>query len=154
MATVFAIGVDIGTGSARAGVFDVTSGKLCAVHKQDIVTWEPSAESFEQSSEDIWSAACCCVREAMAAAGVDPDQVIGICFDATCSLVCIDSEGDPVGIDPSVPEDNSRNVILWADHRSVEQAAVINATGHARLQSVGGIISPEMAMPKILWLKQ
>lgn len=52
-------------------------------------------------------------------------------------------------------EDNeNRNVILWLDHRAVEETKIINATSHPVLQYVGGGMSVEMEMPKILWLKK
>eukprot|EP00966_Prymnesium_polylepis_P125739 2907501-Prymnesium_polylepis.1 len=95
MSSKYAIGVDVGTGSVRAGVVDVQTGRLCGVHKHDTITWEPCAEHFEQSSENIWEAACICVREAMRAAGAEPEQVVGLSFDATCSLVCLDAKGEP-----------------------------------------------------------
>ena len=62
MSAKVAIGVDVGTGSARAGVVDVASGKLLGVHKQDIKMWEPLPEHYEQSSDDIWDAVCACTR--------------------------------------------------------------------------------------------
>ena len=175
-----AIGVDVGTGSARAGVVDVETGALLATHKTPIKTWAPLPESvarmsnrsaslevlskshnrslalspryFEQSSDDIWSACVACVRGAMDASGAAAKDVVGLGFDATCSLVCLDRDGAPVGIDPSAAEDDARNVILWADHRANSQASAINALGHPRLATVGGTISPEMEVPKMLWL--
>ncbi|CBF79319.1 FGGY-family carbohydrate kinase [Aspergillus nidulans FGSC A4] len=49
--------------------------------------------------------------------------------------------------------DTDRNVILWLDHRPVEEAEKINATNHNLLRYVGGKMSVEMEIPKVLWLK-
>ena len=42
---------------------------------------------------------------------------------------------------------------MWLDHRAEEEAAFINQTNHTLLRYVGGAVSLEMEMPKILWLK-
>lgn len=81
-----AIGIDVGTGSARAGVVDTANGELLATHKKEIVTWTPQAEYYEQSSDDIWAACVQCVRTAMSSAcASDDDEIVGIGFDATCA---------------------------------------------------------------------
>lgn len=49
--------------------------------------------------------------------------------------------------------DSDRNVILWLDHRPVKEATKINATNHNLLRYVGGAMSVEMEIPKVLWLK-
>lgn len=133
---------------------NVDTGALVGVAKQDIKMWNPAMDLYEQSSEDIWAAVCSSVRGAMAEAGVTPSQVCGIGFDATCSLVCLDSANEPVGIDPGAPNAQERNVIVWLDHRAEAQAARINRLDHERLETVGGTISPEMELPKLLWLKE
>ena len=143
------IGVDVGTGSARAGVFDET-GKLLGVGKHPVTIWHEPGEIVEQSSEQIWQAVCAAVREAMATSGVAPGAIRGIGFDATCSLVVIGPGGRGVPVGPS--EDPARNVIVWMDHRAQAEAEEINAGGHAVLDYVGGRISPEMETPKLLWL--
>lgn len=151
MTEQFFIGVDVGTGSARAGVFD-PRGTLIASHKEDIKMWREQGDIAEQSSDDIWSAVCHCVRESVIKADVDPSQIAGIGFDAACSLVVLDDELRPVTVSKS--GSNERNVIVWMDHRAIDQAERINATDHRVLDFVGGRISPEMQTPKLLWLKE
>ena len=143
------VGVDVGTGSARAGVFDAT-GRLLASARRPIALWRESGEIVEQSSRDIWSAACAAVREAVAQSGLRPEAVAGIGFDATCSLVALDAEGRSLPVGPS--GDPQRDVVVWMDHRAVAEADEINAGGHDVLRYVGGAISPEMEAPKLLWL--
>lgn len=48
---------------------------------------------------------------------------------------------------------NDRNIILWLDHRPVKETELINATDHNLLRYVGGKMSIEMEIPKVLWLK-
>ena len=43
---------------------------------------------------------------------------------------------------------------MWMDHRANEETAVINATKHSSLRFVGGNVSIEMQLPKLLWLKK
>ncbi|MBA4491632.1 FGGY-family carbohydrate kinase [Paracoccus sp. S1E-3] len=143
------LGVDVGTGSARAGLFDA-HGAMLAAAKRDIRMWREAGDVAEQSSDDIWGAICAAVREAMA--GIDPARVKGIGFDATCSLVVLGPGGAPLTV--SQAGDDARNIIVWMDHRAVDQAERINATGHQVLRYVGGVISPEMETPKLLWLKE
>ena len=145
------IGIDVGTGSARAGVFDM-SGKMLSSAKQDITLYRDSAHFAEQSSNQIWEAVCYCVKQAVASSQVSPQQVAGIGFDATCSLVVIGHDKQPVSVSPT--QDPNRNIIVWMDHRATEQAERINQLKHPVLNYVGGKISPEMETPKILWLKE
>lgn len=147
----YVIGVDVGTGSARAGLFDL-NGRMLSVAKRDITLYREAGAIVEQSSSEIWNAVCTIIREAVQAAGVSPEHVIGLGFDATCSLVVLDEGGTPLAVGPS--EDRERDIIVWMDHRAVDQAERINAKGHDVLRYVGGRISPEMETPKILWLKE
>lgn len=150
MATYF-IGIDVGTGSARAGVFDMT-GRMVGQASREITLYRPKADFVEQSSDEIWQSVCNAVKDAVNQADINPIQVKGIGFDATCSLVVLDKEGKPLTVSPSGRSE--QNIIVWMDHRAITQAERINATGHRVLEFVGGIISPEMQTPKLLWLKQ
>ncbi|KAL4919645.1 putative FGGY-family carbohydrate kinase [Aspergillus aurantiobrunneus] len=124
------IGVDVGTGSARACVIDHT-GSILGL-----------------------ASICTAVKQAVQQCGVPTSNIRGLAFDATCSLAVFSKDTDrPVSLSGSDPS-NGRNVILWLDHRAVEEKRAINATGHPVLQYVGGGMSVEMEMPKILWLKK
>ena len=143
------VGVDVGSASVRAGVFDAEGRKL-AFAVRPIQQFNPRADVFEQSSADIWRMAGEAVREAVAASGRPAEAVRGIGFDATCSLVAVGAGETPV----SVAEDGDpqRDIVMWMDHRAVAEAAEINATGDPALAYVGGEVSVEMEIPKILWL--
>src|SRR5580704_17710363 len=145
------IGVDVGTSSARAGVFD-ESGMLLATAKHPIATWHEAGSVVEQSSSDIWAACVTSVRAAMAEAALPASAVKGVGFDATCSLVVIDATGNPLTVSSS--GDPRRNVIVWMDHRATAEARRVNETQDDVLRYVGGSISPEMEIPKLLWLKR
>jgi D-ribulokinase len=145
------IGVDVGTASARAGMF-AADGTLLATARRPIAIWHEPGDIVEQSSADIWTACTEAVRAVLKETGQPPASVKGIGFDATCSLVVLDRGGNPLSV--SLPGDPCRNVIVWMDHRAIPQADRINATGDEVLRHVGGIISPEMETPKLLWLKE
>lgn len=102
------------------------------------------------------------------------DSIRAIGFDATCSLVVLGSEMQPIGISPHAPEAAHRNIIrmkypsnlasskrgiffdsvlVWRDHRAVKEAqeqtiAATNTAPHL-IKNIGGVISPEMELPKV-----
>lgn len=149
------IGIDVGTGSARAGVFDA-AGRLLAAESAPIATSRPQPGLAQQGTAGIWVAVCTATRGALAASAVAPDRVAGVGFDATCSLVVADARGGPVSVCPTGAPD--QDVVLWMDHRAITDAEAINATaggaGATVLAHVGGRISPEMQLPKLRWLKR
>lgn len=147
----FVVGVDVGTGSARAGLFDAR-GRLLGRGEHPILLHRPVPDHAEHSSADIWRSVGAAVRGALAAAGAAPEAVAGIAFDATCSLVVLDREGRPVSV--STTDDPRWDTIVWLDHRAVAEAEACTATGHRVLRAIGGVMSPEMETPKLMWLKR
>ncbi|KAI9028278.1 hypothetical protein CLU79DRAFT_738579 [Phycomyces nitens] len=148
------LGIDVGTGSARAAVIDF-QGSLVSLSVEAITTWNPKHDIYEQSTADIWAGITKAVKNAVGQARLTADDIKGVGFDATCSLVVLDNKGQPRSVDiQSGFQDDALNVILWADHRAIDQARRINATKHNVLRYVGNTISPEMEIPKTLWLKE
>jgi FGGY-family pentulose kinase len=132
-------------------VFDARGIRLSRA-EHGFSTAHPLPDHAEHQSEDIWRAVCAAVRAALAQVDVAPTSVAGLAFDATCSLAMFDAAGQPVSV--STTGVDSWNVVMWADHRAVAEAEEITATGHRALEFVGGVMSPEMQLPKLLWLRR
>jgi len=147
----FVIGIDVGTLSTRAGIFDLT-GKMMGSTSYPISIFYPRSDFVEQSSDDIWEKTGLVVREVLKQAQVGSGDVVGLSFDATCSLVCLGKQNEPLTISPT--GDPSRNIVVWMDHRAIQEADLINQTKHRILQYVGGQISPEQEPPKLKWIKE
>lgn len=149
--SAFVCAVDVGTGSARAGILD-PQGNLLARATHPIRISRPKRGFAEHDSEDIWRAVCAAVQEACRKAAIDARDVHGIGFDATCSLVVRDKEGAPLPLSPS--SENCWDTIAWLDHRALAEADECTRSGHAVLDTAGGVMSPEMQVPKLMWLKR
>src|SRR6266702_241523 len=135
------IGIDVGTSSARAGVFD-EKGSLLATARHPITVWHEAGSVVEQSSSEIWAACAASVRAAMAEAAIAASAVKGIGFDATCSLVVLDAGANPLTV--STSGEARRNIIVWMDHRAIAEARLVNDTHDDVLRYVGGSISPTL----------
>ncbi|CAH0395308.1 unnamed protein product [Bemisia tabaci] len=147
----YTIGVDVGTGSVRAALMTL-QGDFIKGAVKEIGTWRPRGfpDFYQQSSTDVWQAVCNAVRDITYT--IDVKMVKGIGFDGTCSLVVLDKKSNPLSVSPNGEPD--QNIILWMDHRAVGEAELINKLHHAVLQTLGGKMSPEMATPKLMWLKR
>ena len=145
------VAVDVGSTSARAGIFDAQGHRLSRA-EHPFGTQRPLADHAEHRSDEIWQAVIAAVRGALSTDGIRPEKVVGLAFDATCSLAMFDASGRPVTV--STTGRDEWNVVMWADHRALAEAEEITATRHRVLDYVGGTMSPEMELPKLLWLKR
>lgn len=147
----YVVAVDIGTGSARAGIFDRRGGLLARADRA-IAMNRPEENHAEHDSEDIWAAVCGAVRAARENAAVPAASIAAIGFDATCSLVVRDRDGAPLSVNR---QGEARwDTIVWLDHRGLAEADFCTATKHPVLDHSGRVMSPEMEMPKLMWLKR
>ena len=85
-------------------------------------------------------------RAVLAANPREAASVRGLAFDATSSLY-VEAHGEP-------PLDGGADVLCWMDHRGEAEAEEIGRTGDRYLSYIGGSVSPEMHLPKLLWLKR
>ena len=139
------LSVDVGTLSARAGLFDV-AGKLLASGAAPFPLHRPAPHQAVYRMDEIWAAVRRAVREALAGLAGGSGRVLALAFDATSSLA-LTHTGTP-------PLQGEADVFCWADHRGEAMAEEITATGDRLLAYMGGTISPEMHLPKLLWLRR
>ncbi|GHC25236.1 ribulokinase [Kushneria pakistanensis] len=147
--SAYYLGIDVGSASVRAGVFDAR-GRCVAQAACEIAQYRPRPGFVEQSSDNIWSQCVVAVRAAVSQAGISSEAVRAIGFDATCSLVALGEKGTPVSVSPD--NDDDHNIVMWMDHRAIEEADEIAGTQHPALDYIGGQVSPELELPKLLWL--
>lgn len=146
--TAVVCAVDVGTKSARAGLF-TPDGTLVARETAGFDIYEAPGGVAEYASQDIWDAVSRAVRLVRKRADLPEKAIIGLAFDATCSLVLRGADGTGLALGP-----NGRDTIAWYDHRAIAEAAECTATGHPIIDRIGQTMSPEMQTPKLLWLKR
>jgi L-ribulokinase len=160
------IGIDFGTLSGRAVVVRASDGEELgsAVHEYAHAVIErelpASGERLPpqwalQDPEDYVDVLRTTVPASMAAAGIAPDQVIGIATDFTASTpMPVLRDGTPLCRVPGLEERPHAYPKLWKHHAAQRQADRINAVAEERgepwLPRYGGRISSEWEFAKAL----
>lgn len=141
---VYVIGIDGGTESIRAGLFDL-DGNLILARQKAYETHFPQSGWAEQDPEDWWAALKQVMQDLLKNSDVPPEAVKGIGLDATCcTVVFLDRKMTPL-----------RKALLWMDVRAGREARQIAESGHAALKYNGyGNVSAEWMPCKTLWVKR
>ena len=138
------IGIDGGTESLRATVFDL-AGRRIASSVAAYPTRFLAGTRVEQDPVAWWSALGLAVRQAVAESGVAACAIEALCAATTCcTVVALDPQGRPL-----------RPALLWMDVRAAQEADLVLATGDCALAINGagaGPVSAEWMIPKALWL--
>jgi L-ribulokinase len=167
---LFTIGVDYGTLSGRAVLVDTSNGQEVAgaVHEYPdgvIDTHLPRSDISLppdwalQNPVDYLAVLRHAVPAVLAAAGVSPDQVLGLGVDFTaCTILPTLRDGTPLSEIPRWQDHPHAWTKLWKHHSSQAQADQVNAVARQRgekwLPLYGGKISSEWAFPKMLQVLQ
>lgn len=142
----YVIGIDGGTESLRAHIFDL-DGRSLGTGVGAYVTDFPAPGQAEQDPQAWWVACGTAVRAALAASGKDAADILAIAADTTsCTVVACGSDGAPLW-----------PALLWMDVRAHRETDMVASCGDAALRVNGagrGPVSPEWMIPKALWLKR
>jgi len=166
--TAYVIGVDYGTLSGRAVVVRVADGAELGtgVHEYRHAVMDTTLaatgaalppEWALQDAHDYVEVLQNAVPAAVAAAGIDPIDVIGIATDFTASTpLPVTADGTPLSSLAQWRENPHAYVKLWKHHAGQGQADRINALAAERgerwLPRYGGLISSEWEFAKALQL--
>lgn len=164
----YVIGIDYGTLSGRAVVVRVEDGLelASAVHAYEhavMDTYLPTSserlppEWALQMPSDYVAVLKTAVPEAVAAAGIDPADVIGVGTDFTaCTMIPVLEDGTPLCELAKFASNKHSYVKLWKHHAAQPQADRITALAKERseawLPRYGGLISSEWQLAKGLQL--
>lgn len=140
----YVLGIDMGTGGARVGIFDL-KGNPIVFCGENYPLYTPASGRAEQDPDEWWDAICKASRTAISKSKIDPRDIKGMSVDTTCCTVLV--SGDDMK--------PLTRAILWMDVRASEQAKRISESGHDALKYNGyGMVSAECLPAKALWIKE
>lgn len=164
----YVIGVDFGSESGRAVVIDTADGHELAssvyAYSNGVIDEALPAPDSDvrlapewalQDPDDYLRALQQAVPAAIAEAGVDVADIIGIGTDFTaCTMMPVKADGTPLAVLPDFRRDPHAWVKLWKHHAAQPEADRINAVARERgeewLPRYGGKISSEWFYSKAL----
>ena len=136
----YVLGIDLGTGGARVGIFDL-KGNPVVFCSEKITLYTEASGRAEQDADEWWEAICKASKNAIATSKIDPSNIKGMSVDTTCCTVLL-SKDDMKPL---------RKAIMWMDVRASEQAKRIYKSGHNALKYNGyGMVSAECLPAKAL----
>lgn len=135
---------DLGTSGNKATLYDI-NGKLCASSLYEYPTYYPNPNWVEQDSADWWKAVCVTTKALIEKSKISNKDIACVSFSGQMmGCLLVDKKGEAL-----------RNMIIWADMRSVKQAELIeNLLGMEKVYKITGHrVSPSYSAAKLLWIR-
>src|SRR5262245_10159800 len=140
----YIVGIDQGTTSTRAIVFDQGLAPLAIVQREFRQIY-PAPGWIEHDPEDLWHTAVETVRAALSKADVPARQVaaIGITNQRETTIIWDRATGTPI-----------YNAIVWQDRRTAGLCAELRTGDHERIirERTGLVLDPYFSATKIGWI--
>ncbi|HEY0609323.1 MAG TPA: ribulokinase [Chitinophaga sp.] len=159
---VFVIGVDFGTDSVRSLVVNAATGQEAGSAVHYYARWkkglycDAALQQYRQHPLDYLEGLEESIKGALQQCPPGTAALVkGISVDTTGSTpVAVNEQGTPLALLPGFEENPNAMFVLWKDHTSNEEAALINEIAHANgtdyTKYCGGIYSSEWFWAKIL----
>jgi len=138
------LGIDIGTTSVKAGLFDA-KGKSYGVVLRDYQLQTPAVDYVELDATTYWAATLEVVSSLLDNSGISLNEIVGIGVSSQGeTIIPVDGNGNP--LNPA---------IIWLDNRAQAEARLLeDKLGKVAYQHTGiPAINPTWPACKIAWLK-
>lgn len=140
------VGLDVGTTSVKAGLFDAAGRLMCAAVEEYRLD-HPGPDRAELDPEVYWAATRAAVGKVLSSPAADPAAVVAIAVSSQGeTVVAVDEQGRPLA-----------PAIVWLDNRATDEAAEIaRRFDDATVYAVTGVPSviPTWPACKILWWRR
>jgi xylulokinase len=138
----YLIGVDLGTSSTKAALYQI-DGKLISEASVEVPLYYPKPGVVEQENDDFYTSAAQTVRTCVESSGIDPKDIAALAFDSQMAGVgMIDDAYKPVARFDS-----------WLDMRCQPFIEQMNAEAGERVTQLTGCPPTCDHGPKMLWWK-
>ena len=140
------VGIDKGTTMTKAVVFDAQTGRVLGMARRPTQSFRPQPDWHEEDMEGTWRRAADAVREAVAAAGVDPGSIAGVGVSGHMGgLWALDRAGAPLG-----------RAIAWPDARAAGLLTRWQADGrvHALYETSGNAPIPGLPLVLLAFMRE
>jgi xylulokinase len=135
------LGIDVGTTTCRAALFDLLGHEVAAAYAEMAVRY-PRPLWAEVDPETWWDGVVRVVRRALE--GIAPQRVAGIGLSGLMHApVLLDAAGQPV-----------TPAMLWMDQRCAPQCEAINQELRAGGKALAREVSSTVSGPKVRWLAE
>ena len=140
------LGLDVGTTSVKAGIFDAGGHQLAAAGSEYRLA-HPAPDRAEIDPETWWTSAVSVVRTALAAPGVDPGRIAALAVSSQGETVAaVDGNGRALG-----------PALVWLDNRATAEARELgDRFGNALVYEHTGVpdVNPTWTAAKVLWWRR
>ena len=144
MTATYILAMDQGTTSSRAILFN-TNYAIVEQAQMEFDQHFPDSGWVEHNPADIWQTSLDTVKQSIAQAGINPDQIaaIGITNQRETTLLWDRATGEPI-----------YNAIVWQDRRTAEYCKSLKDQSHEAMVSAktGLLLDPYFSATKIAWL--
>ena len=139
------MGIDLGTGGARAIVMRVQDGRILGQGSAPMELLHPQAAWSEQRPDDWWQAACTAISAALHDADLSGSDIKAVALTGQmhgCTLV--DAADQPV-----------RNALLWNDQRTTAQCESLSRAlpRDTWIASAGKPPLTGLTLPSLCWVR-